>query len=190
MRRTAITTVIVGVLALAPGAAFARGHHRGHHQRGRHGHVRIERFGSANSSAPSTSAADNAGTVASFANGVLTLRLNDGSTVSGAVNDATEIKCESPDPTARTAEDGGSNGDNGSSDDQASNTSTATSSTEDANQNEAAEPTESETGPDDNGDQQAGSCGTASLVSGAVVREAELRVSSTGAAFKDLELVQ
>ena len=207
MRRTAMITFVAGVIALAPAAALARGHHRGHHQRGRHARVHTERFGPVSSGAPSANPSDNAGTVASFAGGVLTLRLTDGSTVGGVVNDETEIKCETPAATAQMADHGGDggSGDNGSGDDGTPGDQTAAQQTSPSTQpaepndgaaeNEAAEPNDNEandndTAENENEGQQAGSCGSSSLVAGAVVREAELRVSSTGAVFKDVELVK
>ena len=217
MRRTAMITFVAGVIALAPAAALARGHHRGHHQRGRHGRVHTERFGPVSSGAPSANPSDNAGTVASFAGGVLTLRLTDGSTVGGVVNDGTEIKCEAPAATAQMADHGGDgeSGDNGSGDGGTSGDQTAAQQTspgtqpaepnDGAAENEAAEPNDNEANDNEANDneandndaaenenegQQAGSCGSSSLVAGAVVREAELRVSSTGAVFKDVELVK
>lgn len=198
MRRIAITTLASAALALAPGVALARGHHHAHLQRGHHAHVRTERFGPAITGAPSANPSDNAGTVASFVNSVLTLRLNDGSTVSGAVGDQTEIKCQAPEPNAQMADhggDGGSDGSNSTSGDETTTHQTApttqsTEPNEDANDNEAADPSDNDAAANENEDQQAGACSTSSLVPGEVVREAELRVSSTGAAFKDIELVK
>ncbi len=61
-----------------------------------------------------------AGTVASFTNGVLTLKLADGSMVSGKVTSATGIECEAAEGTAMQADDrdggddhGGDRGDTG-----------------------------------------------------------------------------
>src|SRR5579859_5945266 len=95
------------VLALAPAAAFARSHHhRGQHRAHRtHARVRDEHFGRWNGATPAPNgSAQNAGTVASFSNGVLTLALDDGSMVSGQVTDATELKCEAVRSEEHTSE--------------------------------------------------------------------------------------
>ena len=103
MRRILFTLLVAGAMLVAiPAASVADrgGHERGdrHHEREhrrehrhRHHHVGIrhERFGSA-----ARSAGRQAGTVSSFANGRLTIRLNDGSSVTGAVRRSTEIECE------------------------------------------------------------------------------------------------
>jgi hypothetical protein len=177
MRRIATATCIIGALALigaliGQGVALAQGHHhnRGHHARAHH-HVkkarhtdansRLERLdpvtpvGSSTDQTPGTEkGAESAGKVVSFANGVLTLMLNDGSTVSGTVTSETRIKCASP--TAKMADFGGQ----GSRED----------------------------GSDDD-DQGMGECSMSSLVPGALVADALLRISATGATFLQIELI-
>jgi hypothetical protein len=161
------------VLAVAPALAFAESHHhhRGHHRAHRtHARVRNEHFGSrSGDDSAASNSTQNAGTVASFSNGVLTLTLNDGSMVSGQVTDATEVKCEGAEPQemehSRHADGdhgGGSNGgdDNGNDDDQG----------EDA--------------------QGAAMCSSANLVPGAIVQDAELRISGPGAIWREVELAQ
>ncbi|HWX73753.1 MAG TPA: hypothetical protein VNZ05_00505, partial [Solirubrobacteraceae bacterium] len=89
------------VALLAPAVASA--HHR-HHARGHRHHAssaRLLNFGAAITS-PTTGTApvqssptnETAGTVESFSGGVLKLKLNDGSEVSGKVTDETELRCE------------------------------------------------------------------------------------------------
>jgi hypothetical protein len=93
------------MLAAVPAASVALGGHdhrgggdrhreREHRREHRPGHhrarIRHERFGSR----AAHQTLGHAGTVASFAGGRLTIRLNDGSRVTGAVNRATEIECE------------------------------------------------------------------------------------------------
>jgi hypothetical protein len=172
---TAATSVVV--LALAPASALARHHHqrphsRTHHARVHHTRVLHRRFGDVNSPTTPTPAAiptaDSAGTVASFTNGILTIKLNDSSTVSGAVTNDTEIECEAAESTGTIHEDGdgdhggggerhGSNGDgHGDQNDQG-----------EQNQN----------------------CTTADLMPGAMVRGAELRLSSAGATWEKVELI-
>lgn len=53
---------------------------------------------------------ENAGTIASFKNGVLTINLAGGGTLTGAVTGDTEIEC---DDMARASDDGGHGGDDG-----------------------------------------------------------------------------
>jgi hypothetical protein len=135
MRRIATAVGIIGALALigaliGQGVALAQGHHhhhghhlrahaRAHHKRGR---ARFERIGQPTSGGGSTEktekAEESAGKVVSFEKGVLTIMLNDGSTVTGSVTSETRIKCESL--TAEMSdfggqgerEDGGSDDDN------------------------------------------------------------------------------
>jgi len=173
MRKVLFAAVASSVaMAVAPAVAFADSHHhRGHHRTHRnHARVRDEHFGSwkDENAAPSKSG-QNAGTIASFRDGVLTLTLNDGSMVSGQVTDATEIKCEAVEPQetghSRHADGdhgGGNNGgdDNGNNDDQS----------------EAAH--------------GAPMCSSATLVPGAVVRDAELTISGAGAIWQEVELAE
>jgi hypothetical protein len=166
MRRTTITlTAALALLVIAPSGALASRHHR-HHRR--HHHARIERFGTAIGAPTSSSSADTAGTVQSFNNGVLTIMLNDGSTVSGAVTNDTEIECEAADTMMSAHEDGG--GTDGTSGDTSSGDGVS-------GDNEAENENEVEM-----------NCSTANLTPGTVVKEAELRISSTGSVWKDLEL--
>ncbi len=175
MRR--ILLLVAGLLALAlavPGAASAHGHHHRHHHKVKAHHTRLKHFGAAANTSPSTpSAPGDAGRVASFTGGVLTITLADGSTVSGKVTNDTEINCvpavQTPTPTAGTARDGGGSGDQG---DQG----------------------------DDQGDQSGGdhhgrchgqsACTVADLVPGAVVHEAILKIGANGAEFKLVLLVK
>ena len=71
---------------------------------------------------PATPSQD-AGTVVTFANNVLTIKLNDGSTVSGQVSTDTQIVCKTA--TAQMADAGGGSG---SSDGNSGSPSTGTGS--------------------------------------------------------------
>ena len=108
-----ILLLVVGAMALAltaPSVAAAHGgHHRGHHKSQRHHHKKAHKTKvrrvqldpiTTPGDKPGTPAA-NAGTIASFDNGVLTITLADGSTVSGAVTSATRIVCSPPPPTGK-----------------------------------------------------------------------------------------
>ena len=106
---------------------------------------------------------EHAGTVKSFSNGVLTIALADGSTLSGHVTDATEIEC---DETARASDDGPGSRDDDQGDDR------------------------DEPGDDDDqdDDDQAAACGQAALEPGVDVREAELETENGQAVFEKVEL--
>jgi hypothetical protein len=116
MRRILFTLLTVGALmAVIPAASLAHeGHHRGDRHRERehrhghhHGQIRQEHFGGA--------LHRDAGVVTSFVNGRLTIRLNDNTSVTGAVNRSTEVECEMND-SMRSFDQGsgnsGSGGDN------------------------------------------------------------------------------
>jgi hypothetical protein len=173
MRRI-LFTVLFGsaLLAFGPAAALARHHGRSHHSS--HHRIRFERWGSndtAQSPTP-TSSSDNAGTVSSFTNGVLTITLNDAnhSMISGKVTPDTVVQCEAPGSSSssvRADGDGGSQSQSGGSDDNGEN---------DNGENQG----------EDRGQQN---CMSALQTSGTVVREAELRLSSAGATWDKVELV-
>jgi hypothetical protein len=202
MRRMIVTAAALAALAV-PGAAIAA--HQGKHQRSheaRHGvhhkrhhrHAHIVRFGAVRSSVPASGTSspspaqpsgptdETAGTVASFTNGTLTITLKDSSTVSGKVTDATEIECRAV--MASAASDG--HGDQG---DDHGDTGQSSSGPGDGQQGEVSGHDDGDA-DDEAPQQQAGSCTSAALVPGAVVREAELRVSSAGAVWEKVELNQ
>jgi Ni/Co efflux regulator RcnB len=186
MRRTLFAVLVSAVaIAIVPASSLARDHGRGEHQRRerehqrherehrrhheRHHTIRHERIGHS-PTAPGDNAA--AGKVASFTGGVLTIQLNDGSTVSGAVNDFTRIKCEAPESMQVTGDDHGRDGgDNSGSGDN-------------GDRGDQGEPGDDR--GDDNGEEQM--CSTAALTPNAVVQEAELRISSAGAVWDEVEL--
>jgi hypothetical protein len=109
---------------------------------------------------------ENAGTVKSFdaTTGVLVITLaKDASEVSGVVTSATEVECEGAAPTASTSSHGGDDDNSGPG-----------------------------SGDDDDDDEQGedeDDCGTAALVPGAIVHEADLLVDSSGTAtWREVEL--
>jgi len=207
---------------LAPGTALAHGrHHARHHARRHHAHVSFVHLGPATTgpgspaapgtpppakptgAAPTTPATpENAGKVASYTSGVLTLTLADGSTISGKVTAATRIECVSatPTPPQEGNDDEGAPGDdNGMGDDRNGG---------DRNQ-EGGPPWAAgqwrgggdRGGPgDDDGQGDEGPidgpivseppCDTSALVEGAVVRAAELRIAPGGTEFEIIELVR
>jgi hypothetical protein len=116
MRKILFTLLAGGaLLAAIPAASVAHGgdhqrgdrHRDGEHQREHarhHDRSQHERFGGRDG------VGHDAGTVASFANGRLTIRLNDGSSVTGAVNRFGEIECEMPEFMHRADQGPGGSG--------------------------------------------------------------------------------
>ena len=206
MRRIFLTAVASSAMALAvPGVAAAHhGNSQGssrsassHHKR-HHRHARIMRFGSVASAPTSgststptsptttTPTGESAGMITSFTNEVLTITLKDGTTVSGKVNEKTEIECAPTAPTASaSSHDGG--GDGGSQGGQGQL----------GSQQEGGQPGQDggndgqgQDQGDDNGEASQQRCTTAALVPGAVVGEAELSVGGAGAAWDKVQLGQ
>jgi hypothetical protein len=193
MRRMIMTAVATVSLA-APSAALAHNgeHHRAgerhHHHRGHHRHAHVLAFhaqapASSNSgtTSPSSTPAtgDKAGTIASFTNGVLTITLNDGSTVSGKVTERTEIEC--PAPSASAADFSGHDGRDDNGFDDRGNDSSSGPSPSDGQHGDCP-------GHDDNGHDATEHCTSAALVPGASVKEAFLSVGSDGATWVKVEL--
>jgi hypothetical protein len=176
MRRVLLLAIAsCGLIAIGPGASLARSeHHHRHHGRhhARH-HVRhTRRFGdlngtSGNSGTPASpttpttpTTTPGAATIASFTNDVLTITLNDGSTVSGKVTNNTELECVGQ-------------GDN-----------------DGMNDNFRADggPGPSGSGGDGDNDENEQNCGMAMLTQGATVDGAVLEISSAGATWARIEL--
>ena len=119
------------------------------------------------------------GTVDSFNDGVLVIKLPDGSTVSGKVTDATEIKCEDGEhgdddsaPTATAAE----HGDDDQGDDHGDDGDNSGPGHE---------------GDDDQGeDQPQAACDATALTPGAAVHEADLEIENGTATWEEVELVR
>jgi hypothetical protein len=198
MKRMLMTAVASSLLALAaPSMASAhhsKGHHGGHHALGHSRHAaraRLVTF-TATSAPGSTSGTSTtppapgepAGTVTSFENGVLTITLADKKTVvSGKVTDQTELRCEPPASSTGTGDDEGG-GDDQSGSDGAGNGDSSMSAHAANHQQDSQDG-----GEGGNQDEAEESCTTALLVPGAMVREAELRLTSTGAEWEKVVLV-
>ncbi len=213
MRRSILTAI--GLLALvlaAPSAALAHHghghhHHHHHHHKAHHAQIRFMHIGSGGErvtaspnsatptvpTTPTTPTPPNAGTVASYTGGVLTLTLNDGSSVSGKVTEDTKIECAPEPPTTPPSgapgppTDGEPGDDNGQGDDQ---------SRGDMNQQGEKGPGEwphGNQGSDDGEEVKAGSeppCDSSLLVAGTAVRAAELRIGPSGNEFENVLLVR
>jgi hypothetical protein len=191
MRRMLLTAGAALALSLAPaGAAMAHGHshHARHHARRHHAH--IVRFVSHTTTTSSPSApagtppaTEEVATVASFTGGVLTLKLADGSTVSGKVTEDTRIECPAAGEEQQDADDNGQGDDNGGP---------GPSGFGGAQGDDMSGPSDNGSGDDDgqgDDDQEQQPCGTSALVEGAKVAEAELRVGAGGATWLKVELL-
>lgn len=137
---------------------------------------------------------EQAGVIASFdsTTGKLTITLVNGDTQSGTVNSDTEIECDDSNtaPTTASTRDGGDDNESGddSTEHSGSTTPPTTQSGEDQGDNNDQGDDNNEQGDDDQGENGGGNCGTDALTQGTIVKEAELRLTSGGAVFKDIEL--
>jgi|SRR5690348_9086294 len=150
---------------------------------------------------------DNAGTISSFdaETGKLTINLFGGETVSGLVNEETEIKCE--DHSGATASSEGSDsGEEEAGEDNGGETEQAEPGDDNGAQGEEESGDDNggqeQSGEEDNGggnsgpgsessgsgDGEQSNCTTAALTPGAVVQEAELKVANGQATFEKVEL--
>jgi hypothetical protein len=199
MRLRLLTFVSAAALALAlPSAALAhhgRGHHRHHHAKAHRARFHLEHIGPSGVSGQPTKAGqpippgpatpENAGKVTSYEKEVLTITLNDNSTVTGKVTADTRIRCVSATPPAAAEEGDKELGDdNGQGDDQSGG---------DTSQSQT-DWSDDEDGNDDDGGEQANApeppCDSSLLVVGAIVRAAELRIDPSGTEFESLVLVR
>jgi hypothetical protein len=168
-------------------------------------------------STPTTPTSDTAGTVTSFTNGLLTITLNGGTTtVSGMVTPDTELNCTSASAPQMQGDDAGpvGGGDNGGSttgtttpggtttgddngDNGGSTTGTTTpggTTTGDDNGDNGGSTTGDDNGDNNNGggggdEGNSQTCTTASLTPNTVVQGAELKITSAGAVFDQVDLI-
>jgi hypothetical protein len=203
MRKILFTLLAVGaMLAAIPAASLAHGgdHHQGDRHRERehqreHRHARHddwiqhERFGGHDGIGQA------AGTVSAFANGRLTIHLNDGSSVTGAVDRFSEIECEVPHQFMRPADQGqggsgsGSSGGPGNDNGQdgpghnAGDDNGQDGPGHNAGDDNGQGDLDNDPG-DDNGDRR---CTT--IAPGMAVRDATLTVTSLGAGWTRVDLI-
>jgi hypothetical protein len=216
-RALPIAAALAALTLIAPGAALAGHGHRHHHKakhKARHAKVRFEHFGpttlgSTTGTQPSTvpasptppatapAANENAGKVASYKDGVLTLTLNDGSSVSGKVTSDTQIECVSatPPPSQDDQDEGAAGDDKGQNEQNQGDHNQG----DHGNGNEGDQPSAHQSqaiqGDDDGEEGQEPPtseppCDTSALVPGAIVRAAELRIGPNGNEFESIELVR
>src|SRR3954452_916896 len=150
---------------------------------------------------------DNAGTIASFdgETGKLVINLFGGETVSGLVDESTEIKCEDHSGASASSEGSGSGqaepGDDNGGQEEAGDDNGGQGEEEPGDDNgdeEAGDdrggdnsgPGSENSGPGRGDGEQTGenTCTSADLVPGAVVQEAELKVANGQATFEEVEL--
>ncbi|HET8565402.1 MAG TPA: hypothetical protein VFL77_02910 [Solirubrobacterales bacterium] len=141
---------------------------------------------------------DNAGTIVSFdaETGKLVINLFGGETVSGLVNEGTEIKCEDRSGASvssdgggesRSGEDDGGEGEAEPGDDNGGVEQTGDDDGGQAEE-EPGDDNGGEEADDDNAGPGNGNCTAADLAPGAVVQEAELKVAGGQATFEEVEL--
>ena len=180
-----VVLAAVPVIATARSGEHHRGrhheqHHRRHHERRHHerrhqARVHHEHFnGDRGDRNDNPGEEGTAGTVTSFNNGVLTITLNDGNVVSGQVTPGTELRCEMREPEFGDDDQGPGGGDNGGGDNGGGDNG--------GNGDGRGGP-----GPgDDRGDNNDEMCAT--VAPGMTVERAELRISSAGAFWEEVEL--
>ena len=116
-----------------------------------------------------------AGTIVSFEAGVLTIKLRDDSTISGKVDETTEIECRSP----RGDDDGARHERHDGGDDNS-----GPGSGDDEDNDDHSGPGR---GDDDRNERQ---CTTADLTPGTKVHEAEFHHSGDGDVFEEVKLIK
>jgi hypothetical protein len=134
--------------------------------------------------------ADVAGTVVSFTNNVLTIKLNDGSSYSGTVTKDTELDCQTATApvtaTPRSGDNGADNGENGQGDHN-----TGDSRRGDSNISSRQGDNNGDNEQDDDTNAAAAPpCTTDSLKPAVKIHEAELFLKSTGATWRKIEILQ
>jgi hypothetical protein len=133
-------------------------------------------------------AEENAGSVTAFANGELTITLFDGGTLTGKVTEDTKIECGADDSAVASQDDeGDDDGQRGDDDEEGDDDSSGRrgdDEDDDHGDDDADEGDGHHGGCDDDGE----ACGPEALTLGAAVEEAELKISSSGREWTEIEL--
>jgi hypothetical protein len=204
MKRMLLPLLAASLLTLlAPAVASAhRGHHH-HHARSHHHHATSARLvnfgagtlaasGTATSPVQATPTNESAGTVESFEAGVLKIKLGDGTIVSGKVTEETELRCQPATPPTEPGDDDGGDDENAQQGDQ-QHGSPGSDQFAAQHGDVLAHSADTQGGDDqgegDGGEETQESCTTAVLVHGAIVREAELKLTGSGAVWEKLDIV-
>jgi hypothetical protein len=129
---------------------------------------------------------ENAGTIKSFEGGVLTITLAQGGELSAKVDDETEIECHGPGDLATRRARSSSSGD-----DDGPNHDAGDDNEGDEGDFNQGDDNEGEDGDDVNeqGDDDNDRCGQDALTPGTKVHEAELKATSDGSHWEELELL-
>jgi hypothetical protein len=187
MRRILFTLLTVGALmAVIPAASLAHdGHHRGDRHRERehrHGHhraqIRHEHFGGA--------VHRDVGVVTSFVDGRLTIRLNDNTSVSGAVNRFTEVECEMNDSMRSMDQGSGDSGSGGNGGPGSGDNDPGDDNGNDPGDDHGHDGPGHERGHDGGRDHDGNAC--TMIAPGTQVRDASLQVGRFGAVWTRVEL--
>lgn len=199
MRRTAlfVSTALTALACALPSGALAHGrhHHRGHHHANRARQAWHDGWGTHSGTGSSGiqnvgptqgNPGENAGTVVSFTEGVLTIKLGEGekaTTISGKVNEETQIHCFSAPSTTPTTPTANTSDNRGWG-----------SWRHEGQQDSSAEGTgrqdDQGSGDDNGGDSNSHcQCSTTNLTPGTVVHRAELSLDGSGAVFREILLV-
>lgn len=125
---------------------------------------------------------ENAGTVASFDGTTLTINLLNGGSITGTVDENTEVKC---------GDECNQDGDNSGPSDNSGPGSHADRRDHGDDDNGDDDATEDDTS-DDNGDDENGdgSCSVADLAEGVAIHEAEIELKNGDAVFEEIELAK
>jgi hypothetical protein len=207
MKRSLLTATGITALALAvPGAALAHHGHGRHHRHGAKAHAHHAKFRfvhigatagtpavSPTTTTPTTPTTPTPppGKVTSYTGGVLTLTLNDGSTVSGKVTNETRIECVKATPTTTPptgTPDQGPGDDSGAGDDQ-SRGDMSRQGDQGSGEGQQGDDEGDDDGPPVSTEPEP-PCDSSALVAGAVVRAAELRIGPGGTEFESVLLVR
>jgi hypothetical protein len=135
---------------------------------------------------------ENAGTIKSFENGVLTITLAEGGELAAKVDGDTEIECHtSGDLKASRSSDGQGDDDGPNHDAEEHGDDPGDHHGDDPGGHQGDEHGDEEDGDDRNehGDDDNDRCGTDALKAGTRVHEAELKVTSDGKHWEELELI-
>jgi hypothetical protein len=191
----ALSLLAVPAVAVAHGSGDDHGHHNGRHHHHKH-HGKKAKTREVTGSAT--------GTIASFANGELTIALPNGKSFTADVKRRTVILCKSapvvPATTARHGNDDGNDGsgrggrDDGpnhdAGDDHGHDPATTTAPASTTTPSTTVPPTTDDHGNDDHNDGHGARCGTDALVAGTKVLSAKLKLSGGSATWKKVTLLK
>ncbi len=191
---TALSLLGVPAVAAAHSSGDDHGHHKGrHHHHKHHGKKARDVTGTAT------------GTIASFANGELTITLPSGKSFTADVKRRTVIRCKSLPvvPAATTARHGNDDGNSGSGrggrddgpnhdagDDHGDHSPSSTAPATTTTPSTTVPPTTDDHGHDDHNNGHGTRCGTDALVAGTKVLSAKLTLDGGSATWKKVTLLK